>query len=416
MSSRPLALLAAAVVGLGGCSGGGATPGASPSSDEQAGGSSQQSGSSPDAIPTERVDDLQVEVVASGLEHPWDIGFLGDGSAVVTERAGRLRHLPSLDTGTQPVELRAGLDDVYAQGEGGLLGLAVLGQGESGWAQAQVVVCFNHAEDGEPVDIRLVQLTLDPANRRATRDRDVLTGLPTSTGRHSGCRPTLASDGTLFVGTGDTADPGVPQDLSSLGGKVLRIDPDTGDGASGNPFADSSDPDQRRVYSFGHRNVQGVAQRPGTEDDPQVWTSEHGPSVDDEVNLIEPGGNYGWDPSQGGEVSSYDESVPMTDTERFPDAVEAAWSSGDPTEAIAGAAFLEGEQWGEREGMLAVTALKGEKLMLFALEGETVTQVQVPAALEEHGRLRAARLGPDGALYVTTSNGSDDKVLRVTPG
>ncbi|MBM6545398.1 PQQ-dependent sugar dehydrogenase [Janibacter sp. YIM B02568] len=407
MASRAAALVATAGLCLAGCSGTSA-----PGPDEPGATSTPSTSSGPAGG-----QGLSVEVVADGLSNPWDIGFLEDGGAVVTERDGRLSYLPSLDPGTEPVELAAGLDDVYAQGEGGLMGLAVLPPAEdagAGWDQPKVIVCLNHGEGEQAVDVRLVELTLDVDNRRATRDRDLVTGLPTAdSGRHSGCRPTLGDDGLLYVGTGDSADPAAPQDRGNLGGKVLRLDPATGEAAEGNPFADADDAREQLVYSYGHRNVQGVAVRPGTD---EIWTAEHGPSFDDEVNLITAGANYGWDPAQGGEESSYDESVPMTDTERYPDAVKAAWSSGETTEAICGAAFLEGEAWGEREGMLAITALKGAKLLLLRLDGDSVTQVEIPEDLvDEHGRLRAARTGPDGALYVTTSNGDDDKVLRITP-
>ena len=406
MASRAAALVATAGLCLAGCSGTSA-----PGPDEPGATSTPSTSSGPAGG-----QGLSVEVVADGLSNPWDIGFLEDGGAVVTERDGRLSYLPSLEPGTDPVELAAGLDDVYAQGEGGLMGLAVLSPpaGGDGWDQPKVVVCLNHGEGGEAVDVRLVELTLDVDNRRATRDRDLVTGLPTAdSGRHSGCRPTVGEDGLLYVGTGDAADPAAAQDRTNLGGKVLRLDPATGGPAAGNPFADAGDEAERLVHSYGHRNVQGVAVRPGTD---EIWTAEHGPSFDDEVNLITAGANYGWDPAQGGEESSYDESVPMTDTERYPDAVKAAWSSGETTEAICGAAFLEGEAWGEREGMLAITALKGAKLLLLRLDGDSVTQVEIPEDLvDEHGRLRAARTGPDGALYVTTSNGDDDKVLRITP-
>lgn len=406
MASRTAALLAASALGLSACSGSASTE---RTADPDRPSPSTQTPSAENA-------GLSVEVVADGLSNPWDIGFLDEG-AVITERDGRLSYLPSLDTGTEPIELSAGLGDVYAQGEGGLLGLAVLPppeEGGDGWDQPKVAVCLNHGEDGQAVDVRLVELTLDVDNRRATRDRDLVTGLPTAdSGRHSGCRPTIGGDGMLYVGTGDSADPSAPQDRTNLGGKVLRLDPATGEAAEGNPFADAGDGAERLVYSYGHRNVQGVAVRPGTD---EIWTAEHGPSFDDEVNLIEAGGNYGWDPAQGGSVSSYDESVPMTDTERYPDAVEAAWSSGETTEAICGAAFLEGEAWGEREGMLAITALKGAKLLLLRLDGDEVTEVEIPEDLvDEYGRLRASRIGPDGALYVTTSNGEDDKILRITP-
>lgn len=410
MASRTAALLAASALGLCACSG--------TASDGPDGTSQQSPGTQQPSTQTLSGEStgISVEVVADGLSNPWDIGFLDKG-AVITERDGRLSYLPSLDPGTEPVELAAGLDDVYAQGEGGLMGLAVLPRAEDagdGWDQPKVIVCLNHGEGGQAVDVRLVELTLDVDNRRATRDRDLVTGLPTAdSGRHSGCRPTLGDDGLLYVGTGDSADPAAPQDRGNLGGKVLRLDPATGEAAEGNPFADADDAREQLVYSYGHRNVQGVAVRPGTD---EIWTAEHGPSFDDEVNLITAGANYGWDPAQGGEESSYDESVPMTDTERYPDAVEAAWSSGETTEAICGAAFLEGKAWGEREGMLAITALKGAKLLLLRLDGDSVTEVEIPEDLvDEHGRLRAARTGPDGALYVTTSNGDDDKVLRITP-
>jgi glucose/arabinose dehydrogenase len=195
---------------------------------------------------------------------------------------------------------------------------------------------------------------------------------------------------------------------------VLRVDLATGEAAPGNPFADAQNPAQQLIWTYGHRNVQGVAVRPGSND---VYTAEHGPTTDDEVNRLRAGANYGWDPSQGGTVGGYDESVPMTDLDRFPDAVPAVWSSGNPVEAVSGAAFLSGAQWGDLDGALAVGALRGEKLLLITLGPDgAVANVSVPAPLDgTFGRLRAVRLGPDGALYVSTSNGTDDEVLRVTP-
>jgi glucose/arabinose dehydrogenase len=246
--------------------------------------------------------------------------------------------------------------------------------------------------------------------------RDLRTGLPVNpSGRHSGCRPVLAADGALLVGTGDTAQAAISQDKTQLGGKVLRLDLRTGGPAKGNPFIDDPNPKTRLIYNYGHRNVQGITLRPGTD---QVFTAEHGPDKNDEVNIVEAGKNYGWDPSQGGTVGGYDENVPMTDLKRFPDAVHALWESGATTEAICGAAFLTGKQWGPVEGTLVITALKGAKLLLLKLNeaGSKVESVTIPPQFQDkYGRLRAARTGPDGALYVTTSNGDDDKVLRITP-
>jgi aldose sugar dehydrogenase len=357
--------------------------------------------------------ELQVEAVASGLSHVWDIGFLPDGRALVTQRGGRIALLSGTAPGATVTQVNADLSDVYVRGEGGLMGMVV----HPDFAQSRrFTTCQTHMQEGSPTDVRLVTWELSADGSRASRVRDPLVGgLPINpSGRHSGCRPTIAPDGALLVGTGDTARGAIAQNLTSLGGKVLRVDLATGGPAPGNPFADAANPAQRLVWTYGHRNVQGVAVRPGTDD---VYIAEHGPTTDDEINRLLAGGNYGWDPSQGGTVGGYDEDVPMTDLERFPDAVPAVWSSGNPVEAVSGAAFLSGGQWGDLNGVLAVGALRGEKLLLMGLGPDgAVAQVSVPAPLDgTFGRLRAVRLGPDGALYVSTSNGSDDQVLRVTP-
>ncbi|MBP2340767.1 glucose/arabinose dehydrogenase [Saccharothrix coeruleofusca] len=325
---------------------------------------------------------LAVETVASGLTHPWEVGFLPDGRMLVTQRPGKI----SLVADGRVTDLDADLTDVVARGEGGLMGLVV--QGEN-----RFTTCHNTAQD-----VRLVTWELTGTTAKRVAD-PLLAGLPANpSGRHSGCRLALDRDGTILAGTGDTARAAVSQDRSSLGGKVLRIDPESG---------------QATVYTYGHRNVQGVAVR----EDGMIFTAEHGPDVDDEVNVLREGANYGWDPSRGGTVGGYNEEVPMTDLERFPDAVRAVWSSGRPTEALSDAVFLSGERWGDLDGVLAVTALKGSKLLLFTVTPEGgVHSVAVPPELDDtFGRLRGAELGPDGALYVTTSNGTDDKVLKLTP-
>ncbi|QRP47027.1 sorbosone dehydrogenase family protein [Amycolatopsis sp. FDAARGOS 1241] len=351
---------------------------------------------------------FRVETVAGGLEHGWDIGFLPDGSLLVPQRPGKL----ALIRAGRTTEVRADFSDVLVQGEGGLMGLVLAADFAT---SREFTTCQTHQEADRAVDVRLVTWRLAADSSSATKVRDLLTGLPVNpSGRHSGCRPTLAPDGALLVGTGDTARPTIAQDRRSLGGKVLRINAKTGEPLPDNPFFSSADPNERRIYTYGHRNIQGVAIRPGTG---QVLTSEHGPTFDDEVNLIRPGGNYGWDPSKGGTDSSYDESVPMTDTTRFPNAVRPLWTSGNITEATSGDAFLTGKQWGPNDGALAVVALKGQKLLLLHLDAAAhVTHVTLPPEFNEHfGRLRAVRSAPDGSLYVTTSNGSDDKLLRVTP-
>jgi glucose/arabinose dehydrogenase len=354
---------------------------------------------------------LKVEEVAGGLEHGWDIGFLPDGQVLVTERPGKLALVSSTRPGAGVTQVKADFSDVLVAGEGGVLGLVVQPDFK---ITRQFVTCQDHQENGRAVDIRLVRWQLSDDGTSATRVGVLLAGLPVNqSGRHSGCRPTIGPDGALLVGTGDTAQATISQDRTKLGGKVLRVNLADGSPAQGNPFINSPNPNEQRVYTYGHRNVQGVAVRPGSG---QVVTAEHGPDKNDEVNLLQAGANYGWDPSRGGTKGGYDENVPMTDLTRFPDAVPAKWESGDTTEAVCAATFLSGPQWGDLDGALAVTALKGAKVLLFRLDDKAnVRSVAIPPEFDDkYGRLRAARLGPDGALYITTSDGSNDKLLRVT--
>ena len=157
--------------------------------------------------------------------------------------------------------------------------------------------------------------------------------------------------------------------------------------------------------------MQGLALQPGTD---RIYAAEHGPAVDDEVNLVRPGGNYGWNPNSGGR---YDQDVPMTDTRAFPDAVPAVWRSGAPTLAPGGAAFLDDPAWGEWDGALAVAMLKTSQIVLMKLSEDGLSVTETSTILRnDHGRLRSITAEPGGSLLVTTSNGSgDDEVLRVSP-
>ncbi len=338
---------------------------------------------------------LLVSTLVSGLSIPWGIAFAPDGTMLFTQRAGVLSS--RLADGTvQPVT--AEFSDLFARGETGLMGIGV---DPSFSSNRRFYTCQGHTGP----EIQVIAWTINAAYTVATRVADPLVGsMPVVTGRHGGCRLRFGPQGYLWIATGDAASGTVPQDLTSLGGKVLRVNASTGAGAPTNPFAPS------RVYTYGHRNVQGLALRPGTS---QMWSVEHGPSVDDEINLLVAGRNYGWDP-----VPGYDESVPMTDLVKFPSAVEAKWSSGGRTLATSGGIFLEGDQWGVWEGRLAVATLKDSKLRLFEFtpDGGFVSQVIIPELNGAFGRLRTPMMGPDGALYVSTSNGSGvDRILRVTP-
>ncbi|MGY1607462.1 PQQ-dependent sugar dehydrogenase [Geodermatophilus sp. SYSU D00700] len=360
------------------------------------------------AAPSPAVPALEVETVLDGLDHPWDVARAPDGTLLVDERGGGLTAV--LPDGTAR-QLDADLSDLFADGETGLMGLVL---SPTFADDRRLYTCQGVEEDGG-AEIQVIAWTVDEAWTTATRVADpLLGGIPVNeaTGRHGGCRVRFDPSGALLVGTGDTADGRTPQELGTLAGKVLRIDPDTGGPADGNPFAADPDPATRLVLSYGHRNVQGIAVRPGTG---QVFTVEQGPDRDDEVNLSVPGANYGWDPDGAG--GRYDESVPMTDP-ALPGARAAVWSSGDPTIATSGADFVSGPAWGGYDGVLFVGVQKDTGVLGLRLDdaGRLVEQFRLPELEDTVGRVRSPVSGADGALYLTTDNGEgDDRLLRVTP-
>ena len=345
---------------------------------------------------------VRVRTVVAGLENPWDVQPITGGSLLVTERdKARL----SVVRNGKRRTVRFPSDRVWVAGETGLMSMAVDPRFKE---TRRFWTCQGWTSDGDH-DIRVSLWKLSTSERRARLVKHVVSGIPTTSGRHGGCRLLLDSGSSaLYIGTGDAADPTNPRDLTSLGGKVLRVDRLTGAAIAGNPFAGSSDPRQRLVWTYGHRNVQGLAQRPT---DGAVVSVEHGSYRDDEVNALAPGADFGWNPGPG-----YDESVPMTDHSLPGQQTDAIWSSGDPTIATSGAAWTSGSRWGEYASALAVAALGGER-MLFIRFGQTLRQLEVstPAAMQRYGRLRSVTSLPNGDLLVTTSNGSNDRVLRVSP-
>jgi glucose/arabinose dehydrogenase len=347
---------------------------------------------------------LTVAAIANGLSVPWDIAWLPNGTPLLTQRAGGLFVLRN----GAASQLTGGGGDFWANGETGMMGLAVDPQYAT---NRRVYTCQGSTDNspigGHPNSVKVVAWQVDPAVTTATKLHEVVTGIDATSGRHGGCRLEFGSNRALWVTTGDAAFGTNPQNLSSLSGKVLRVNPDVPNTAwPGNPFpvfgAGSL------VYTYGHRNVQGIAFR----GDGTVWTAEHGPDRDDEVNVLNAGGNYGWDP-----VPGYNEGVPMTDFAKFPGAVGPSWRSGPSTVATSGMTFLIGAQWGPWQGALAVATLKDSRLRIQFYRGRALASEQIPGQFNRtHGRLRTAQQGPDGCLYVLTSNGNNDAVLRACPG
>ena len=335
------------------------------------------------------------ETHVDDLTIPWDLAFAPDGTMLFTERRFALYTVPS---GGEKSQITADFSDKYSSGETGLMGIVVDPDFST---NRRFYTCQGHTGP----EVQVIAWTIDATWATATRVADPLVGGIPAARFHGGCRLRFGPDGYLWITTGDAGDEANPQSKTSLAGKVLRVDAVTGAGAADNPF-----PVYPLIYTFGHRNPQGLDWRPGTR---QMWAVEHGPGKDDEINLLVPGGNYGWDPGP-----SYNQSVPMTDLTKFPNAVPAKWSSGASTIATSGGVFLRGEWWGGKEGKLAVATLKDRRLRLYTFDsaGQLVEQKTVAALDRTEGRLRSPVIGPDGALYITTSNGSGtDKILRAFP-
>ena len=346
---------------------------------------------------------LRVTRVAGGLDLPWDVKSIGRGRLLITERSSKRLLLRAPGSPTRRVQFPSG--SVWANGETGLMGLAV----DPKFAQnRRFYTCQGGNTAGGGHDVRVMAWRFHANPLRATLIRRLLTGLPSTTGQHGGCRLLIASTGALFVGTGDAATGTNPRNLSSLGGKTLRLNRFTGAPWPKNPFIGSSIPSRRYVLTFGHRNVQGLAQR----SDGTVWSAEHGPDRDDEINRLSGGGDYGWNP-----VPGYNQSVPMTDQGLPGTQLEARWRSGNPTVATSGIAFVRGAKWKGYRGMLAVAALKGSRVMFMRFgDAGRFIGMRTPPALTRFGRLRSITNAPNGDLLVTTSNGGGrDSVLRVRP-
>ncbi|GAB3260112.1 PQQ-dependent sugar dehydrogenase [Nocardioides dilutus] len=344
---------------------------------------------------------LKVRKLVRGLDLPWDVKSIGSGKLLFTQR--NRATLSTWKNGKTRKVKGFPSHRIWVSGETGLLGLAVdPDHADNG----RVYTCQGWRRGGGH-DIRVIAWSLDAKARHIRKEKVLVKGLPTTSGRHGGCRLLIAEDGSLLVGTGDAAVGTNPRNLDSLGGKTLRLNRFSGAPWPSNPYAGASSP-RRFVHTFGHRNVQGLAERA----DGSLWSVEHGPDRDDEVNLLVNGGDYGWNP-----VPGYNESVPMTDHGLPGTQIDARWSSGSPTVATSGAAFVYGDGWRGFDGALAVACLKASRVIFMTFDSSgTLKRTRVPAALRKFGRLRGVTLAPDGALLVTTSNGGgSDSILRVTP-
>lgn len=322
----------------------------------------------------------RVTELATGLDTPWGLTFLPDGSALVSSRD--TFEIRRVDPGTGDHRSVGRVDGAAAAPDSGLLGLAA----SPDVARDRTVYAFVSTTS----DNRVVALEFDPQFRSFTQVRVVLEGIRAGTDRHQGGRLAFDSAGALWITTGDANDPSLAPDPDSLNGKILRIHPD-GTVPPDNP-ADGP------VYSTGHRNVQGITFGP----DGTVYSSEFGDQEQDEVNVVLPGNDYGWPDSEGSLGSAGEPPL-------FTFATEDASPSG--------IAYAAGSLW--------MAGLRGQRLWQLPVDGGGAAGDPISHLEGEYGRLRTVQAAPDGTLWVTTSETDgaswggaspeqgDDRILRI---
>jgi len=322
-----------------------------------------------------------VEVVARGLAVPWALAFASGGRLFVTERPGRIRLVADGRLQREPIAVLLAVTHGI---ETGLLGLALDPRFDD---NGFLYVCYTTATPGGGIVNRVSRLTFRDG---VAANETVVIDLPGTVQGHNGCRVKFGPDGKLYVSMGDQKQRELAQQAGSLAGKIIRVNAN-GSVPTDNPFAGSP------VYALGLRNPQGLAfDRKG-----RLIASDHGGDGHDEINHIRPGANYGW-PRVEGKAGDARYTDPIIE-------------SGDDTWAPSGIA-IRGDE-------LFVTNLKGERLLRMTLGPDLEVTHASALLVRKYGRLRDVVVGPDGALYITTSNGdgggeartADDRILKVTP-
>ena len=332
---------------------------------------------------------FRVEVIVKGLEVPWALVFAPDGRLFVPERPGRVR-IVDITRGTSDLALT--LDGVFADGEAGVLGLAL----DPAFASNRLVYVYYSVRTSGGAVNRVARYR--ESGGRLGEQVVLLDNIPANT-IHDGGRIRFGPDGLLYFTAGDAANEALAQDVASFAGKILRINPD-GTTPRGNPFSSP-------IYSYGHRNPQGFDWHPVTGD---LWESEHGATGNDEINVVDNGANYGWPRIQG------NQTLPgMREPITF----------YNPAVAPSGASFYRGQRFPQFANNLFVATLRGTLLLRLRIDPASPRRLigQERLLEDQFGRIRDVVTGPDGYLYFCTNNrdgrgtptSDDDRIARLVP-
>ncbi|KAF0675245.1 PQQ-dependent sugar dehydrogenase [Profundibacterium mesophilum] len=391
---------------------------------------------------------LQHEVVLSDLENPWDMAFLPDGTMFFTEKCKGLSvMMPSGD-----VKPLLGMgesegypskeDDLFCEGQAGMMGVAV----DPDFSENRRIYVYSTSNMSDPHTNRLMRLEVGEDFASVSNRTDIVDDVPYKMeasdhpfggpGAHNGGRVRFDADGALWLTTGDNHNEEIPQSPTKMGSKVLRMDTD------GNAHPENTPPEgfDKRTFTYGHRNVQGIAFDPATGN---AITAEHGPWHSDEITVLQNGGNGGWDPrgnmagrndcpdgycgympNQAEGMNRFERAafMPMTDFATYPDAMPPIWENNGWSQGTSSAAFLEGEQWGDWNGNMVVGIMGigfggtpiGQRIDVIELseDGMSVVDVTEMTLPMEAGRFRSLVLGPDGSLYAAVDEGM---IHKLTP-
>ncbi|WP_141453210.1 PQQ-dependent sugar dehydrogenase [Pseudoxanthomonas sp. z9] len=342
---------------------------------------------------------IQVRVIAQGLDHPWGLALLPEGGFLVTERSGQLRRVGADGAISAPL---AGVPKVFAEGQGGLLDVVLAPD----FATRQRIY-LSYAEPGD-------NGTAGTAVATATLGADALTEVkviyrqePKLDGpNHFGSRLAFDGQGHVFISQGERNHRPTSQELGKLQGKLVRLNLD-GSVPQDNPFVGKADA-RPEIWSYGHRNMQGLAIDPRTG---KLWESEHGPRGGDEINLPQPGRNYGWPVITHGINYS---GLPIPEAQgREKAGMEQPYHVWEKSPGLSGMAFYAGHAGSPWNDSLFLGSLAERNLIRLSLKGDAI--VSEERLLNEIGeRVRDVRVGPDGSVYVLTDE-NDGKLLRLTP-